>query len=172
MAAKPIDPIVIEKIIADWRTGEYSQRQLVHKYKVSAGKIAQITKGLEKDCERIVSAGVIYKQGLANQDERIVSAINEVVDYKLRVAGLASTFVEKAIIKATSMLDTVDDAQSIKHLSDSVDKNTITAGINERHAKPTQINNTSNTQNNYAQMNDDDLVREVKQIRDVNAQIV
>lgn len=164
MAAKALSSDLIGRVIADWRTGEYSQRQLADKHRISTGKVAQLTKGVEKDCERIVSAGVVYKQGIAIHDERMVSAINEAVDYKVRVAGLANTFVEKAILKATSMLDTVEDAQSIKHLSDAVDRNTITAGINERHARPTTINNTTQTAN-FSGMTKEDILAELNRTR-------
>lgn len=143
--SKPIPQEVQEKLIIDWRTGEYTIRHLASKWKISVGKTSELVKGIDKDLVNMVNAGSIYKQGIAKSDERVVNAVDKAIDYKLRVANLANTFVEKSIIKATQMLETVQDAQSIKALSDAVDKNTITAGVNERHAKPTQIQN--NTQN-------------------------
>jgi len=162
MAGKALPNDIVERVIADWRTGEYSQRQLATKHNISNGMVAKLTKGLERDCEQIVSNGVNYRLGIAKLDKRTASAVSEVVDYKVRVSGLASVFVEKSIKKATAMLDSVEDAQSLKHLSDAVDRNTITAGINERHAKPAQIQN--NQQNNYSGMDIKDLEREISQI--------
>lgn len=84
MAAKPIDPNIEKNVVADWRTGHFSQRQLASKYKISAGKVANLTKGIEKDSEAIVSAGVQYRCGLAQHDERMMSAIESVVDEKTK----------------------------------------------------------------------------------------
>jgi hypothetical protein len=84
MAAKPINPDTVSKIDAEWRTGEYSQRDLADRHGVSAGKVAQITKGVPKDAAHIVSAGIQYRQGLAGQDERMVSAVTEAVDERTK----------------------------------------------------------------------------------------
>lgn len=83
MAAKPLDPGIAERVVADWRTGEYSQRQLADKHKISNGKAAQLTKGVPQDGAAIVSAGIEYRSALAAQDERMVSAVTEVVDRKV-----------------------------------------------------------------------------------------
>ncbi len=83
MAAKPIKPSIAAAIVTDWRTGEYSQRQLADKHKVSTGKVAQLTKGVLQDGAAIVSAGIQYRQALAAQDERMVSTITEIVDKKV-----------------------------------------------------------------------------------------
>lgn len=84
MAAKPIPKEKIDKILAEWRTGSYSQRDLADKHKVSAGMVAKLTKGIDKDCERIVSAGVAYNQGLSGHDEQTVSAITMAVEERSR----------------------------------------------------------------------------------------
>jgi len=49
MAAIPLNPDKAAKIIADWRTGEYSQRQLADMHKVSKGKVNQLCKGVDRD---------------------------------------------------------------------------------------------------------------------------
>ena len=72
------------KIVAAWRTGEYSQRDLAKKFNVSAGYVAKLTKDVEQDCEQSVSAGVLYNQALADDDEHLVSAIKEVVDERTK----------------------------------------------------------------------------------------
>lgn len=84
MAAKPTPQTTIDQIKVEWRTGEYSQRELARRHKVSNGVVAKITKGVEQDVSAIVSAGVQYKQGLREHDERMVSAIVSAVDEKSR----------------------------------------------------------------------------------------
>ena len=80
MAAKPINPVIAEAIITDWRLGQMSQRQIADKHGVSNGKVAGLTKGVEQDAASIVSSGVAYKQALKLNDERIVSAVEREVD--------------------------------------------------------------------------------------------
>jgi hypothetical protein len=87
MATKPIPPDAVERIVADWRTGEYSQRQLANKHSVSNGGIAKLTKGVPHDVSSIVSAGVQYRQGLAahgEQSAHVAKAIESVVDEKTK----------------------------------------------------------------------------------------
>ena len=84
MAAKAIDPTIAQAIITDWRVGQLSQRQLADQYKVSVGYVAKITKGIPRDCVEIVSAGIEYNQALAKHDERIVSAIEQAVDERVK----------------------------------------------------------------------------------------
>lgn len=83
MAAKPIDKSVAAAIVADWRTGEYSQRDLAEKHRVSVGVVARLTKGVDKDVSAIVSAGIQYRSGLAAHDEQTAHAITDVVDRKV-----------------------------------------------------------------------------------------
>jgi len=84
MAAIPLNPDKAAQIIADWRTGEYSQQDLADKHKVSKGKVNQLCKGMPQDMTAIVTAGVQYRQGLAEQDDRIVTAVTEVVDERTK----------------------------------------------------------------------------------------
>jgi predicted DNA-binding protein YlxM (UPF0122 family) len=104
-------------------------------------------------------------------NQQALSVHDELVNEKLRMMGLLRTFNEKAVKKATQMLDKIDNAQEFKFLADGVDKVSITAGINERHAKPTQINNTTQTAN-FSGMNDVDLMREAKAIRERIAHVI
>lgn len=87
MAGKATPKETVDKIVSAWRTGEYSQRELAKKFKVSAGLVAKYTKGVEQDVSAIVSAGVQYKQGLATHREQsahIVNAIETAVDERTR----------------------------------------------------------------------------------------
>lgn len=87
MATKPISPETVERIIADWRTGEFTQRQLANNYSVSSGSVAKITKGIPHDVSSIVSAGVQYKQGLAvhgEQSAHVAHAIENAVNEKTK----------------------------------------------------------------------------------------
>lgn len=71
-------------ILADWKTGDYTQRDLAHKYKLSTGAIAKITKDKPKSTAHIVSKIVEAKQELSQLDELTVKAVNDVVDNKVK----------------------------------------------------------------------------------------
>lgn len=165
MAAKPIDKNLADLIIREWRTGRYSQNDLALEHKVSKGVINKLCKGVEQDVSNIVTAGVEYYQGLNSQDDRMMTVIENVVSMEVRLRGKVERFVEKAIDKGISMLDSIESGSEYKAVIDGVDKATVTIGINERHAKPTQINNTTQTAN-FNGLTDEDLHRESKIIRE------
>ncbi|MFH2122524.1 MAG: hypothetical protein ABIJ50_03430 [Pseudomonadota bacterium] len=71
---------LIPVIVGQWRTGAYSIRDLAKKHDVSVGFIAKHTAKIEKDGLAVVNAGIQYKQGLAENDEHFVSAVNDVVN--------------------------------------------------------------------------------------------
>jgi hypothetical protein len=98
MAAKPLDPEKVARIITDWRLGQMSQRQIAEKHKVSNGVVAKLTKGVEHDVSSIVSDGIQYKQALQAHDERIVSAVEEAVDERVK----QMEWLNKAALKNVS----------------------------------------------------------------------
>ncbi len=71
---------LIPVVVGQWRTGAYSIRDLAKKHEVSVGFIAKHTAGIEKDGLSTVNAGVQYKQGLAENDEHFVNAVQDVVN--------------------------------------------------------------------------------------------
>ncbi len=84
MAAKSLPETVSQDIVADWRTGEFSQQELADKHKVSKGAVNKLCKGVEQDTAPIVTAGIQYRQALAAHDDRNVTAVTAVVDEKMR----------------------------------------------------------------------------------------
>lgn len=84
MAAIPLNPDVAAKIVADWRTGAFSQQALADKHGVSKGKINNLCKGVEQDTKLIVTAGIEYQTGLAGHDDRNVTAVMAVVDERVK----------------------------------------------------------------------------------------
>lgn len=80
MAGKSLDPDIAATVIAQWRTGKYSQQALADKHSVSKGAVNKLCKGVEQDVTAIVTAGIQYQQGLAQHDDRIVTAVTDVVN--------------------------------------------------------------------------------------------
>ena len=87
MAAKPLDPAIAEAVVTDWRVGQMSQRQLAEKHSISLGMVSKLCKGVRQDAVSIVNAGIEYRQALAAHDERIVNAVEKVVDERIKRDG-------------------------------------------------------------------------------------
>lgn len=141
MAAKSIPDHIKQTIIAEWRTGEYSQQKLADRHGVSKGAVNKLTKGIKQDTSVIVTAGIEYLQGLAGHDDRNVTAIEEVVDLKTKrlevLNDLAMRNVQEAMeVRCIDQKDFKDRAGTI-----SIAKEVI-AGKNPEVA--VQINNNQN----------------------------
>lgn len=156
-----------EALVNDWRTGGYTQHDLASKYSVSRSLVAKIVKDIPKDLEQLIAKEVEVKQELALKSDKEVTAIDTEVKHRLGLIKDIEKFSSRAIRKANQLLDVIESGQDLKHIADAVDKISVTNKINDRHPKPTQINN--NQQNNYSSLADDDLVRELKRVREQNA---
>lgn len=118
MAAKPLDTDKAEKIIADWRTGAYSQQKLADKHKVSKGVVNKYCKSIDQDMTAIVTAGIQYQSGLVGHDERIVTAVTDVVDVAVERMEWLNTMALKNV-KAAMNAD-CESQQDFKHRADTV----------------------------------------------------
>ncbi len=102
MGSRHVSPDLRHKILADWRTGEYSQRDLALKHEVSSGYVAKLTKGIQKDLSEVVSAGIKYRTELLQGSEHTAHALEAVVDAKTRHIA----FFADATVKNVSMMMT------------------------------------------------------------------
>jgi hypothetical protein len=91
---------LIPVVIGQWRTGAYSIRDLAKKHDVSVGFIAKHTAGIEKDGLAVVNAGVQYKQGLAENDEHFVNAVEDVVEDRTKRIIFFSKMAVKNVAEA------------------------------------------------------------------------
>ena len=110
MSAKPLNPDLAATIVAEWRTGEFSQQDLADTHNVSKGVVNKLCKGVEQDTAPIVTAGVQYRQALAEHDDRNVTAVTMVVDERTKHIQ----FFNNATLKNLSvMVKKVDTNTSI-----------------------------------------------------------
>ena len=127
----------IPLIIADWRTGEYTVRDLTSRYKVSVGFIAKHTKGVEQDTAQTVNKLVQAKQELANLDEHSVHAVHEVVDERTKHIQFFNNVTVKNIQAMSGKLDETLSIVEHKHAQEAIAK-----------AKETVLGKEANTQVN------------------------
>jgi len=82
MRVSPADQAPL--IIADWRTGAFTQRDLASKYRVSVGFVNKTTKDVAKDTADTVNKLVQAKQELSELDEHSVNSVHAVVDERTK----------------------------------------------------------------------------------------
>jgi hypothetical protein len=166
MAQKALDKSIVDSIVADWRTGAYSQQDLAKRHSVSKGVVNKLCKGIAQDCSAIVTAGIQYNQGLAGHDDQIVTAIVTIVDDEKKrllnfrnrrdkIAELAYDRLEKEIPYC--------EIQHVKPLIEAADKVSVMVGDNPRFNPNASIvnNNTNAQQNNSAESIRDEIIKRV-----------
>ena len=155
-----------------------SQYKVAQDFEVSPATVNKIFKGLDKNLiaqtEKIVNDEIAIKSILATQSERFCKSFDDKVNEQLRRQNLVFNASEKLLVKATQMIDknqTVDkinvgagiqqieprelDSSDLKNLADTIDKASITLGVNQRHSNSqVQINNTNAQQTNIKSLDD------------------
>lgn len=142
----------LNNLIADHKTGQFSQRQLASRYKISVGYVNKTIKDIDKIDEEAVNAGIAYKTALAQRDEHSVNAIEQVVNEKTRHL----TFLHNATLKNISVMSKKlnEDATIKDHLDaqNAIHKAGQSLGVIEQFAqsaiKIDNSNNQTNTSNN------------------------
>ena len=141
-----------DMIISDFNIG-VSQNQLALKYECSPATINKLCKGLEPKYKDKVNTVVAIKSELSKESEYQSECFDKEVNDKLRREGLVFNATEKLLKKASQMIEknsVVDkinvgdgvqnfeprelNTSDFKNLIDTIDKASITLGINPRHA--------------------------------------
>ena len=150
-----------EKILADFHTGKFSQRELAKKYNASKTTIANLTKGLTPKNDRLVEAQISLLSAQSSLTTTEMTAIMTAAKDEAYNRGLIFNATQKNLAKITEMLDKntkyekvgIGDgvqnfepvelnANDYKALQDAIDKASLTLGVNQRAASTT-INNAN-----------------------------
>lgn len=158
-----------DMIISDFNIG-VSQNQLALKYECSPATINKLCKGLEPKYKDKVNTVVSIKTELSKESEYQSECFDKEVNDKLRREGLVFNATEKLLKKASQMIDknsVVDkinvgdgvqnfeprelNTSDFKNLIDTIDKASITLGINPRHANTNiKVDNNNLQQTNLS----------------------
>ena len=140
MAKAAIDSSIAQSIVADWRTGEYSQQALADKHKVSKGAVNGLCKGVPHDMAAIVTAGIEYRSGLAGHSDRIVTAVNNVVDERTKHIQF---FTHAAVTNVKEAMSLPCDSQAdFQRRADTISKGKETV-LGKAPDTAVQINNNT-----------------------------
>lgn len=155
-------------LIADYKTNQFSQRELAKKYVVSVGTVSKLTKNLLPENEHVHNAQVTVLLASAVLSPEEMNAIMNTAKDEVYNKNLAVNASQLNLIRMTEHLTSNKKLEKInvgdgiqkfeevglgsgdyKNLQDGIDKATITLGINQRHSNTT-INNTNAQQSNEA----------------------
>ena len=153
-----------EQLLIDWRTGDFTQRDLAHKHGVSQTLVNKLVKDIPQDLKELVIKKLSLDQELAEKSNQEVITITLSVDHKKGLIKDIEFFSNRAIKKAVELLEMSDSGNDLKAIVDAVDKISVTNNINDRHAKPNTTTIQNNTQNNYENLTTEELRRELAEI--------
>lgn len=150
-----------EKILADFHTGKFSQRELAKKHNVSKTLIANLTSGLKPKNDHLVEAQISLLSAKQSLSEAEMTAIMTTARDEAFNRGLIFNATQLNLQRITEHLSKNqkmekvgigDGAQNFepvelnandyKAAQDAIDKASITLGINSRGTNNTIINNT------------------------------
>jgi len=156
-----------DDILAEFHVGT-SQYQLARDFSVSTATINKICKGLTPKLKDKVKGQVAINTFLQHESERQVKAFETAVSTQERRANLVYGASEKLLQvtqelvysnKTVERVNVGDGMQSfqerelnatdLKNIADTIDKTSVTLGVNQRHANSqVTVNNTNAQQNN------------------------
>lgn len=140
-------------LLADWRTGEYNQRQLADKYKVVPATVNNLIKGVKQDIEPLISAQVSIKQELAKFNERERELFDKIVNTK---TAHIQFFTDAAVLNVQQALAAPCEGQAdFKARAETISKGKEVV-LGKEPSAAIQINNTQNVSSKT--VSDDDLI--------------
>ena len=139
-----------ELILAEHKTGKFSQRELAKRYKLGLGTINKICKGVEQNLKDTIAKGTQYNTELATLSEVERATVKDVVSDNVK----ALMFFSNSAIKNQNLADKI--LAESKNLNDLETHSRITARNKETvlgKEPQTVINNSNAQQNQKLQLN-------------------
>ena len=152
----------VKKLIADHKTGNYSQRKLSSKYKVSLGYVNKTIKDIAKVDEQAVNAGIAYATELAKKDEHSVNAIKEVVNEKTRHLEFINNITLKNLSVMGKKINEKTSIAEHKMIGEATHKAGQTLGVVDQFAPKVEITQNQQTNIQLNQEQKDDRTRQIK----------
>lgn len=140
-----------EQLLADWRTGEFKHQELADKYKMSRPNVARIVKDVAQDLTPILTRKIESEQELAELSDKELTSVNDRAKHIIEDAKMIRTLTKNNMVGVGAKLQDHSKLNMLDHKNaqDLIDKASITLGVNDRHAKPANIQ--QNTQNNTSE---------------------
>ena len=142
-----------EKAKALFESGKFSLSEISDKIGISKSKISEKSKkelwerGRNSD---YVDAKVTIATKRGTEKGTTIQVLDDIADEAIRNKNLVYGVTQKALKKASEMIDEIDNANDLKAIVDLSDRASLTLKVNERHAPKQDINLTNAQQNNEA----------------------
>ncbi len=135
-----------EKILADWKTGHFSQNKLARKYDVSPATINKLCKGVKQENASLVNTQVALNVELSEKSEYEVNSIHLAVEERTKHLIFFQNSALRNQKLANEKLSEHSDLNEIKAHADITQKNKQTVLGKD-------IDTQVNIQNTNAQQN-------------------
>lgn len=154
-------------VIADYKTGKYSQRELAERHHISVGTVNNLTKEISADNEHLVYAQISLLSAKAILPPEQMNAILNAAQEELYNQGLVTNASQLNIIRMTEhisinkKLEKINIGDGVQHfeevglgssdylnIQNAIDKASITLKVSDRHAPKMEFNQQNNQQNN------------------------
>jgi len=98
-----------DELLADWKTGKYSERDLASKYRISPATVHKNVTGVDKSIAPLISAQVEINQQIAELSEQELSRFKQEVDERTKHIMF---FNNAAIVNVAGSLKLPCDSQN------------------------------------------------------------
>jgi hypothetical protein len=147
-----------EKIVAEWRTGKYSLRDLADRHKISRGTIHNLVAGIGQDIGQLVDKQVEINQQLAGMNRQEVDVFRDEVDERQKYHQF---FTNQAVRNVESAMRKLDDEVEVtlfehKALAEVIQKGKETV-LGKDAAVVVNNTNTNAQQNNVIEQTADQV---------------
>lgn len=95
-----------------------------------------------------IEAKVIIAEKKSAENSAVIITLDEIADEAIRNRDIIHRLTKKALAKAETLLDDVDNMNDIRTAIELTDKASLTLGVNQRHAPKVEVTNTNAQQNN------------------------
>ena len=166
MAKKHDKEIRKERCIAEYKTGEYTQRELSKRHGFSLGTVSNLTKGVEQSLNKVVQAQVLARQATVGVSDIELNVIQTVTEKRLQALKLDAKLdggVSIAIDRAIELVQMPDSTmEDVERFSRAQNNLRVGLGTQEKFSNTASAN--VNIQNTNAQQNitPQDLMNAIK----------
>jgi hypothetical protein len=138
------------KLLADWNTGKYTERDIASKYRISNATAHNCVKGQDKKLEQLISKQVEINQIVAGLNEQEVSNFKQEVDERSKYIEY---FNRRALENVESAFNLpVENQNDVKARAETITKARIDV-LGKPPETAIQINNNTT----YREMSNDEL---------------
>ena len=133
-------------IVAKWKTGVYTQRELAKTYNVDVATINKIVKEIPKENADLVEAGVVFENAKkSTKSQQEISEINKAIEYRLTKEFSEDNKRVKVYDLSYKLIDVVEDLLKNKKVKEKINVGIGVQEFQERDLNTSDVKNISDT---------------------------